>query len=150
VTQERNVLCTITNWPTNYMDESSSWEAYSLPAGQEILHLLCSPKFQYHVQKSPPLIGCPPTAYSVYSLLSIPGGRLLYPHSEDAPCHGDRDTHTHRFKHHAMKTYWGSGIIVPRILDLGTRWRWVLNFTHWPIYHRGKNPLYALDWRLTL
>jgi hypothetical protein len=26
-------------------------------------------------------------------------------------------------KHHAMKTYWGSGGIDPRILDLGTRWR---------------------------
>jgi hypothetical protein len=26
-------------------------------------------------------------------------------------------------KHHAMKTYWGSGGIIPRILDLGTRWR---------------------------
>jgi hypothetical protein len=26
-------------------------------------------------------------------------------------------------KHHAMKTYWGSGAIAPRILDLGTRWR---------------------------
>jgi hypothetical protein len=26
-------------------------------------------------------------------------------------------------KHHAMKTYWRSGGIAPRILDLGTRWR---------------------------
>jgi hypothetical protein len=26
-------------------------------------------------------------------------------------------------KHHAMKTYWGSGGIAQRILDLGTRWR---------------------------
>jgi hypothetical protein len=26
-------------------------------------------------------------------------------------------------KHHAMKTYWGSGGIAPRILDLSTRWR---------------------------
>jgi hypothetical protein len=26
-------------------------------------------------------------------------------------------------KHHAMKTHRGSGGIVPRILDLGTRWR---------------------------
>jgi hypothetical protein len=26
-------------------------------------------------------------------------------------------------KHHAMETYWGSGGIGPRILDLGTRWR---------------------------
>jgi len=26
-------------------------------------------------------------------------------------------------KHHAMKTYRGSGGIAPRILDFGTRWR---------------------------
>jgi hypothetical protein len=26
-------------------------------------------------------------------------------------------------KNHTMKTYWGSGGIAPRILDLGTRWR---------------------------
>jgi hypothetical protein len=26
-------------------------------------------------------------------------------------------------KYRAMKTYWGSGGIAPRILDLGTRWR---------------------------
>jgi hypothetical protein len=26
-------------------------------------------------------------------------------------------------KHHAMKAYWGSGGIAPRILDLGTIWR---------------------------
>jgi hypothetical protein len=28
-----------------------------------------------------------------------------------------------------MKAYWGSGGIAPRILDLGTRWRWVVSFT---------------------
>jgi len=32
-------------------------------------------------------------------------------------------------KHHAMKTYCGSGGIAPRIPDLGTRWRWVVRFT---------------------
>jgi hypothetical protein len=26
-------------------------------------------------------------------------------------------------KHHAMKTYWASGGIAPRILYLGVRWR---------------------------
>jgi hypothetical protein len=25
-------------------------------------------------------------------------------------------------KHHAIKTYWGSGGIAPRILNLGSRW----------------------------
>jgi hypothetical protein len=51
-------------------------------------------------------------------------------------------------EHHAMKTYWRSGGIAPRILDLGTRWRWVVSFTPWPIYPQGKKPWYPLDRRL--
>jgi hypothetical protein len=26
-------------------------------------------------------------------------------------------------EYHAMKAYWGSGAIAPRILEFGTRWR---------------------------
>jgi hypothetical protein len=39
-------------------------------------------------------------------------------------------------RHHALKAYWGSGDIAPHILDLGTRWEWVVRascpscFTH--------------------
>jgi hypothetical protein len=51
-------------------------------------------------------------------------------------------------KHHAMKTYWGSGGIAPHILDLGTRWRWMVSFTSRQLYLQGKNPLYPLDRRL--
>jgi hypothetical protein len=51
-------------------------------------------------------------------------------------------------KHHAMKTYWGSGGIAPRILDLGIRWRWVVSFTHRPLYPQGKSRWYPLDRRL--
>jgi hypothetical protein len=43
-------------------------------------------------------------------------------------------------KHHAMKTYWRSGGIAPRILDLGTRWRWVVSFTPRPLYPRERAP----------
>jgi len=32
-------------------------------------------------------------------------------------------------KHHLMKTYWGSGGIAPRILDLGIRRTRVVSFT---------------------
>jgi hypothetical protein len=32
-------------------------------------------------------------------------------------------------KYHAMKTHSGRGGITPRILDLGTRWRWEVSFT---------------------
>jgi hypothetical protein len=33
-------------------------------------------------------------------------------------------------------------------LDLGTSWRWVVNFTPRPLYPRGKSPRYPLDRRL--
>jgi hypothetical protein len=51
-------------------------------------------------------------------------------------------------KHHAMKTYWGSGGLTSHILDLGTRWRWVVSFTPRPLYPQGKSPWYPLDRRL--
>jgi hypothetical protein len=47
-----------------------------------------------------------------------------------------------------MKTYWGSGGIAPRILDLGTRWRGVVSFTLQPLYLQGKSPWYPLNRRL--
>jgi hypothetical protein len=47
-----------------------------------------------------------------------------------------------------MKTYCGSGSTAPRILDLGTRWRWVVSFTHRSLYLQGKSPWYPLDRRL--
>jgi hypothetical protein len=51
-------------------------------------------------------------------------------------------------KHHAMKAYWDSGGIAPRILNLGTRWRWVVRFTPRPLYPQGKSPWYPLHRRL--
>jgi hypothetical protein len=50
-------------------------------------------------------------------------------------------------EHHAMKAYWGSGGMTPRILDLGTGWRWVVSFTPRPLYPQGKSPWYPLVWR---
>jgi hypothetical protein len=47
-----------------------------------------------------------------------------------------------------MKTYWGNGGIAPRILDFGTRWRWVVSFTPRPLYPKVKSPRYPLDRRL--
>jgi hypothetical protein len=37
-----------------------------------------------------------------------------------------------------MKAYWVSGGIAPRILDLGTRLRWVVSFTPRPLYPRER------------
>jgi hypothetical protein len=47
-------------------------------------------------------------------------------------------------EHRAMKTYWGSGGTAPRILGLGTRWKWVVSFTPQPLYPEGKRPRYPL------
>jgi hypothetical protein len=41
-----------------------------------------------------------------------------------------------------------SGGIAPRIIDIGSRWRWVVSFTPRPLYPQGKSPLYPLDRRL--
>jgi len=45
-------------------------------------------------------------------------------------------------KNHAMKTYWVSRGIASHILNLGTRWTWVVSFTLWPLY-----PQHPLDRR---
>jgi hypothetical protein len=47
-----------------------------------------------------------------------------------------------------MKAYWGNEGIAPRILDLVTRWRWVVTFTTRPLYSQGKSPRYPLVRRL--
>jgi hypothetical protein len=47
-----------------------------------------------------------------------------------------------------MKAYWRSGGIAPRILDLGSRWRWVVSFTPRPLYSQGKSSRYPLDRKL--
>jgi hypothetical protein len=51
-------------------------------------------------------------------------------------------------KHHAVKTYRGSGGIAPRILILGIRWSWAVSFTSRSLYLQGKSPWYPLDRRL--
>jgi len=47
-----------------------------------------------------------------------------------------------------MKAYWGSGGIESRILDLSTRWIWVVSFTIRPLYPQGKSSWCPLDKRL--
>jgi hypothetical protein len=49
-------------------------------------------------------------------------------------------------KHEAMKMYWGSRRIVPPIIDLTTRWRWVVSFTS--LYPRDKRRPYPSDRRV--
>jgi len=44
-----------------------------------------------------------------------------------------------------MEQYWGSRGMIPRIVDLGTRWSEVVSFTLRPLYPDGKSPWYPLD-----
>jgi hypothetical protein len=46
-----------------------------------------------------------------------------------------------------MEAYWESGGRAPRILDLGTRWTWVVSFTSRQLYPQGKSRWYPLDRR---
>jgi len=39
-----------------------------------------------------------------------------------------------------MNMYWENGGIAPRILYLGTSWRWVVSFTPRPLYRRERQP----------
>jgi hypothetical protein len=39
-----------------------------------------------------------------------------------------------------MKTYWGMKVQLHTFFDLGTRWRWVISFTHQPLYPQRKSP----------
>jgi len=50
-------------------------------------------------------------------------------------------------EHRAMKAYWGSGCIAPRI-DLGTVCRRVVTLTPRPLYPQGKRPWYGLNKRV--
>jgi len=47
-----------------------------------------------------------------------------------------------------MKSYWGSGGIPPRVLDVGTRRRWVASFTPRLLHPQEKISWYPLDRRL--
>jgi len=40
---------------------------------------------------------------------------------------------------------WGSGSVVEHILNLSTRWKWVVNFTSWPLYLQERTP--GTHWR---
>jgi hypothetical protein len=51
-------------------------------------------------------------------------------------------------EHYAMKAYWGNEGTAPRILDLSTRWRWVVSFTPRTLYSQGKSPWCTLGRRL--
>jgi hypothetical protein len=113
--------------------EQSPWETYNYSATQEIPHLVWNSKVHYHVHNSPPLV---PILIQMHPVHTFPPYfrkvKLLLCLTE----------------HHAMKTYGGSGDIAPRILDLGTRRRWVVSFTPRPLYPQRKSPRYPLDTRL--
>jgi hypothetical protein len=44
------------------------------------------------------------------------------------------------FPVHAMKAYIRSRDVASLMLNLSTRWRWLVNFMPWPLYTLGKTP----------
>jgi hypothetical protein len=50
--------------------------------------------------------------------------------------------------HHTMKGYWGCRGVAPCILNLCTKWSWMVSFTPMLVYPQGKRPCYPLDRRL--
>jgi len=52
-----------------------------------------------------------------------------------------------------MLTYhedlWGSGGTAPCILNLSARWRQLVSFTPWLLYHWGERPWYSLNRKLS-
>jgi hypothetical protein len=51
-------------------------------------------------------------------------------------------------EHHTMKAYWGCGGITPHILELKTRWKWVVSSTPRPLYPQVKRFWYPMDRRV--
>jgi hypothetical protein len=41
-------------------------------------------------------------------------------------------------EHHRIEAYWMSGGVAPRIVSLGTRWRWLVSFTPRTLYPQGR------------
>jgi len=71
---------------------------------------------------------CPKHRQNTFTILtSSMGNILIYTH-----------THTHAPFHEDL---WESGGTAPRILNLGTRWRWMASFTPRPLYPWKKSPL---------
>jgi hypothetical protein len=72
------------------------------------------------------------TTFAEQSLGAILG--VLRQQPPNTHCNTSHNAFQHRrpilclIKHHTMKTYWGSGGIAPRILNLGTRRRWAISF----------------------
>jgi len=80
-------------------------------------------------------------------LACIVSGRKLVLWSSEVEC---RKVHLSLLliQHRAMKTDCRSGGMARRILNLSTRWKWLVRFTTLSRYPRGKRPRFQLDMRL--
>jgi hypothetical protein len=65
-------------------------------------------------------------------------GLYIYIYMCVCVCVRERDVNLPLYltKHHAIKTYRRNGGTAPRILNLGTRWRWAVSFVPPPLYAR--------------
>jgi hypothetical protein len=99
---------------------------------------------QHSLFQDASLIGFMPSATKIFKQ-NKHYGVLLHEHQLVCTC--DINTEPAQrclTQHHAAKRHWRSGGIAPDILDLGTRWRWVVSFTTRPLYPQGKSPRYPL------
>jgi hypothetical protein len=113
-----------TNSYLNSMEQSPSWEDSSHSASREVTRLLRNSKVHYRVHKSPQLLPILSQIYPV-NTFSPYFPQKVVPVLNQASRHED---------------VLGSGGIAPRILDIGTRWRWVVSFRPRPLYPRERAP----------
>ena len=78
----------LTNYLTNYMEQSPFWETNRFSASQETVRILWNQKVHYRIHKSPPHL----SLLIIFAATIHIGRSFIHPQPEDAPWRGDRDS----------------------------------------------------------